>query len=235
MFRIKFWFALIVPIVIASMAVPAGASALLYTDRVAWESATSGIFNIDFEGLASSGVPGDYSDAVGLSIDVVQFTGLTPPDNYYLYAQDPATSSNYAWNSGDLLLGPDAGWGGGYIQANFTNGGVTSLGSDVMTHSPTAASFTVLLSTGETFTVVTYDRPNRGFVGFTSDTPITSIRFTPASGWPMIDNFSYGSAPLTPDPPDPPPGETPEADTIILGGTGLLGLWLARRMRRWVT
>jgi hypothetical protein len=223
-YRNKVWFLLIALIVTTSMAVPAGASALLFTDRATWEAATTGIFTLDFEGTARPGAPVNYS-AAGYTAGGVQIIGLTPPDSYYLY-----DSADHDWGSGDLLLGPYSGWGGGYIQANFTAGGVTSVGSDIMTHTPEAASFVISLSTGETFTVATSSKPSRAFVGFTSDVPITSIQFTPSSGWPMIDNFSYG---LSSGPPDPPPGETPEADTIIFGGTGLLGLWLARRMRKW--
>jgi hypothetical protein len=38
----------------------------------------------------------------------------------------------------------------------------------------------------------------------------------------MIDNFSYGAAVQ----------ETPEADSLILGGAGVLGILLGQRRRR---
>ena len=52
-------------IALASLAVPAGATALLFTDRVAWEAATSGLFTINFERLAAPGVPGNYNNSSG--------------------------------------------------------------------------------------------------------------------------------------------------------------------------
>lgn len=91
-----------------------------------------------------------------------------------------------------------------------------------MTHTPFAQPVVVSLSTGESFTVDTYANPTRGFVGFTSAVPLTSIRFTPEDGYSLIDNFSYGSA---------PGGEVTEVDPLILGTSGLLTLWIARRLR----
>lgn len=214
---------LIVPIVIVTMAVPAGATALLYTDRAGWEAATMGLFTIDFEGLATPASPGYYNTPAGLTLSGVNFIGLTPPDSYYLFVEDPGGSPNYNWASGDLLMGP--GWGNeGHIEANLP-AGVTSVAADLMTHTPFAATVVVSLSTGETFTIPTQSNPNRTFVGFTSSVPISYIRFTPQAGFPMIDNFSYGtSGQIT---------ETPEIETLILATTGLLGFLLARWLRRW--
>ena len=213
---------LIVLIVCAFLAAPAGATSVLYTDRITWEAATSGIFTIDFEGLATAAIPGNYSTAGGYTMGGLQFIGLTPPGSYYLYAQDPAGSQNYTWGSGDVLMGPNAAWGGGYIQVNMPSGGVTSFGTNIMTHTPFAAQIVGTLSTGDTRTVNTFSNPNPAFVGFTSDAPITFVRLAPVNGAPMIDNFSYGAAAQ----------ETPEADSLILGGVGLLGILLGRRVRR---
>jgi hypothetical protein len=212
-------------IVLASMAAPAGATSILYTDRTTWEAATSGLVTITFEGLATSSTPGNYSTSSGLTLNGVQFTALTPPDSFFLYTEDALGSSNYQWNSGDLLMGPNAGWGGGYILATLPSGGVQSVGTDLMTHTPFGASVTVTLSTGEEFTINTFSNPTRAFAGFTSDTPITWIQFTPGSGFSLIDNFSYGSAPAD------PVGETPEAETAVLAGAGLLSLFVARRLK----
>jgi hypothetical protein len=212
-------------IALASLAVPAGATALLFTDRVAWEAATSGLFTINFEGLATPSVPGNYSNSSGLTLGGVQFTGLTPPASYYLYTQDPGALTDCNWNSGDLLIWHSIARGGGYIQANPPAGGATSVGSDIMTRTPFAVGMTVILSSGETFQVSTQSRPIRSFAGFTLGVPITFIWFVPSSGFPMIENFSDGSAPA-------PAEEAPDRETFVFGGTGLLSLWLARRMRR---
>jgi len=213
---------LIAVIVFASMAVPAGATSILITDRDAWTSASSSVTTIDFEGLATPAVPGNYSNASGLFLGGVQFIGLTPPDSFYLYAEDPAAATNYNWNSGDVLMGPSAAWGAGYLQVNLP-AGATAVGADLMSHTPFADTFTVSLSTGETFTVATSSRPQRAFAGFISDTPLTSVRFRPYTGVPMVDNFSWGSAAAT---------ETPEIVTMLMGGSGLLLLLLARLLCR---
>jgi hypothetical protein len=207
-------------IVLASMAVPAGATSMLYTDRTTWETATTGLVTITFEGLATPSIPGNYSTASGLTLNGVQFTALTPPNNYYLYAEDALGSANYQWNSGDLLMGPNVAWGGGYLLATLPSGGVQSVGTDLMTHTPFGASVVVTLSTGEQFTINTSSNPTRTFAGFTSDTPITSMQFKPNNGFSLIDNFSYGSV-----------GETPEVDTALLAGAGLLSLLVARRLK----
>lgn len=218
----------IVLIIAASTAVPAYATSILYTDRAAWEAASTGLVTISFEGLASSGIPGNFSTAQGLTLSSVQFFGLTPPSSYYLLVVDPAQSTEHNWQSGDILEGPKAEWASatGYIQANLP-AGVTAVGSDIMTRTPDQGALLVSISTGESFLLATFSRPNRAFVGITSDEPITYIRFQPSSGYALMDNFSLGSA-------SAPEAETPEADTMILGATGLLGLLLARRLRRWV-
>ena len=80
--------------------------------------------------------------------------------------------------------------------------GITALGVDLMSN-PSAHSVTVTLSTGDSYTVGTSANPNRTFFGFVSDTPV---------------DFSEAS--------------TPEPDALVLAGAGLIGLWLARRLRR---
>jgi hypothetical protein len=64
------------------------------------------------------------------------------------------------------------------------------------------------------------------FLGFVSDTPIARgevVGISPTNGTIFIDNFSFGSVGDTP---------VPEPSTILLLGTGLLGLIGYRRRRR---
>ncbi len=204
--------------IMAWAAAPAAASPILFTDRIAWQNAlTSLTALITFEGLASPGVPGNYSTAAGLTLSSVQFLGPKTDGGYFLYTQDPGTASYLNWNSGDLLMGGQASWGAS-ILVNLP-AGVTAVGTDVMTHSPFAAPVVLALSTGDSFVITTLDHPNRRFVGVTSGVPINWIRLTPQSGQIMVDNFAYGVA-------------TPEPDALILAATGLFGLWVARRLRR---
>ncbi len=61
--------------------------------------------------------------------------------------------------------------------------------------------------------------------GVRSDTPITWIDLRSDSGEMVIDNFSYGTAAAPPD-----GGDTPEATTLLLIGTGLAGMRLLRKL-----
>jgi hypothetical protein len=114
------------------------------------------------------------------------------------------------------------GWGPGYLMVTLP-AGITALGADVMTISALPQNVTVTLGTGESYTIPTLANPTRAFIGFTSTDPITTIRFSGSGAYAALDNFSYGSMPAE---------ETPEPDTLIFGATGLAGLWLARRLRR---
>lgn len=203
----------------AAAVVPAGASPILFTDRIAWLAALENLtVTVTFEGLASPGVPGNYSTASGLTLSGVQFIGPTS-GGYFLYTQDPATAPYLNWNSGDLLMGGHASWGAS-IRVNLP-AGVTAVGTDVMTHTPFAAPVLLSLSTGHSFVITTLSHPTRAFAGVVSPAPISWIQLAPQSSYVLVDNFAYGNAMAT-----------SESDTLILAGTGLLGLWLARRRRR---
>ena len=221
--RGRLQFFLIVWIVMAYLAVPAGATTLLYLDPLAWAAATTGRTVIDFEGLASPGISGNYSGPGGLTLGGIQFIGVTPPDSYYLFTQDPDTAPQFNWNSGDILMGPNAAWAPanpGYIEAALP-GEYTAVGAYVMTFGPYAQQVLVSIpGTSESFTVNTSNPQARTFVGLiSSDVPIQSVRFQATNSFILMDDFTYGQ-------------ETPEAETLLLGATGLLGLWIAGRMRR---
>ncbi len=203
--------------IVAWAAAPAAASPILFTDRLAWQNHLASLTAlITFEGLASPGVPGNYSTAAGLTLSGVQFLG-PKTDGYFLYTQDPGTASYLNWNSGDLLMGGHASWGAS-MRVNLP-AGVTAVGTDVMTHTPFAAPVVLALSTGDSFVITTLSHPNRQFVGVISGVPINWIQLTPQNGYVLADNFAYGVA-------------TPESDTLILAAAGLFGLWVARKLRR---
>ena len=224
---------LIAPIVCASLAVPADASIMTYSDPAVWAALVMpGFSTVNFEGLASAGVPGNFSDSSGLTLSGIQFIGLTPPGSYYLLVQDAATATKYAWGSGDTLEGPNSAWqpaNPGYIQANLP-AGTTAFAAYVMTHNASAktpGSVTVSIpATGDTAPIST-SASARTFIGVVSDAPILSARFQPtsASTYLLLDDFSAGQA----------AEPTPESETLFLGGSGLLGLWIARCLRRWAT
>ena len=160
----------------------AQAATVQFTDLGSFQANTTGLTNIDFEGLAPTGGSTDYGN--GLTTNGVKFIG----SSNYLYVVDPAFSpSLYDWGSGAVLLGNEFGT----ITATLPSG-VTAVSSDIMSIVDYASPFTITLSTGETFNINSLSYPNRQFIGFTSDTSIASISFQANSGYPELDNFRYG-------------------------------------------
>ncbi len=166
----------------------AQAATIQFNDWGSFQTQTTGLTTINFEGLVASGKSVDYS-ATGLSLKGVNFTG----SNNYLYVIDPAYDpALYQWNSGAMVFGLHQGT----ITATLPSG-ITALGSDLMSSGSFASPFIVGLSTGETFSLNSLTRPNRQFIGFTTDTPITSISFYATRGYPLLDNFRFGTANIT--------------------------------------
>lgn len=211
---------LIAIIALALLAVPAGATVTVQNTRADWETLTTGFFTtlVDFEGLATTAVNPTYSTADGLTLGGIKFVGDNLDGSYYLQAFDSAQGGTYNWGSGDYILGP--GWGTKYIQVTLP-ANVTAVATDVMNSSGSPQLVRVTLSTLESYTVDTFANPTRGFTGFISDTPVEWVRFSAADSFTVIDNFSAGISPATPEP-----------DALVLAGVGLLGLWFARRLRR---
>ena len=174
----------------------AKADSRMFTDRGAWTQACNGLANIDFEGIAPLG---GYTlfGREGLTIAGITFVGHAS-SSYVLWVVDPAFyPAYYDWGSGAVLLGSSPESGPANICVDL-NRGFTCVGTDVMSfNSPSAGygdTIAVALSTGETFSVTTCHYPNRAFIGFTSDVPITSMSFSPTGtqSWPELDNFAFG-------------------------------------------
>lgn len=217
----------------AILAVPVWATSVQYSDRVAWEAASSGLTGIDFEGITDTYA--SYGDASGLTVGDVQFVGVQPASSsYWLYVNNPASGSAEDYGSGALLKGPiySSSDPSRHILVNLPTG-VTSFGVDLMTLDADPATFNILLSTGDQFTGInTAARPNRTFFGLTSDAEISSIQFVltggvPSTSIPGIDNFTYGAAGSGGG--GGAPEQTPEAATLIMVGMGLI---LINRLRK---
>src|ERR1700730_3243609 len=102
--------------------------------------------------------------------------------------------------------------------------GATAFGFTYCDNPASALPFTVTLSTGDSFALTTplNNGVDTGFVGFVSDTPITSVTFADNGSAFDVINFSE-SAPAT---------SVPEPGTLALMATGLLGMALLGRRRR---
>ncbi len=196
------------------MANSAQAATVKFTDLASFQANTTGLTTIDF-GLLPTGSNQAYYSG-GLTTSGVTFNsgqgvlGIFAPALLPLY---------YDWGSGAIL---NAYVGQNGIITAILPSDVTAVGSDIMSLFNGAAPFTISLSTGETFSQNSLNYPNRQFVGFTSDTAITSISFQANGGSTSLDNFRFGTAANVST-------SVPEPFTVI--GT-LVGGTAALRMRK---
>ena len=181
----------------------AQAITIQFNNLASFQAQTTGLTTIDFEGLTPA--QRFISYPTGLTTQGVNFTGSSG-----LFVIEPALSQPfYNWGSGATLSAQPSPRS---ISVNLPSG-VTAVGSEIMSFNDYASPFTIGLSTGETFNLNSLNYPNRQFVGFTSDTPITSISFLANGGVTQLDNFRFGTANTT---------SVPEPFTVIgtlIGGT----------------
>ncbi len=179
-------------------ALTAAQASTVYTDRAEWEAASCGLANIDFEGIAPVGEFVNFGTPAGLTIGGVNFVGNSGSSFRCGSVVFSALLRLGFWRRfiGSCTL---SGW---FPHQYFCNParGITSVGTDIMSFNFPSPGYgdtiTVALSTGETFSVSTFDYPTRAFIGFTSDVPITSLSFSPggAEAFPELDNFAFGNA-----------------------------------------
>lgn len=204
---------------VVSGCVPGSAAVVTFTDRITWQSATSSVNTIAFEGIATQGAgPVQFNSGLTLGLDTFQGFDNTASTQGDLEVNWP----NVNWLSGAFLEGPAANSNGQHITVTLP-AGIFAVGSDIMLYDPNTPSslgegITVQLSTGATIYPATTNSgfTSRAFIGFTSDTPISSITFFPSNdpaGHLALDNFSTGGQPVSP---------TPEAASMLLCGAGLL-------------
>jgi hypothetical protein len=209
--------------------VSASASVSVFTTRGSWISATTGVNNIDFEGLAAAGNVVQYNGIGGnqdtLTIGSVSFQGFDHASTTTSLDLE-VNNSVPSWGTGAVLQGPGHFDSNSRIAATVGTG-VFAIGSDVYNNAGgtrDTGTVNVVLSSGPTvYTVNTV--AGLAFIGFVSDAPISSITFFPQGpDNAVIDNFSTGGQ-VNP---------APEAATMLLCGTGiLLMVWLFRRNQNW--
>jgi hypothetical protein len=188
------------------------AAVVQFTDLASFQANTTGLTTIDFEGGTGNFTNYPYF-AGGLTTSGVNFNSPA------LYVANQPSSTLFDWGSGAVLADIT---GRASLLVTLPSG-VTAFGSDIMSFNAYASPFNISLSTGQTFNLNSLNYPNRKFVGFTSDTAITSISFTATAGNTLLDNFRFGTA--------SPAAATsvPEPFTVI--GT-LVGGTTALRMRK---
>ncbi len=183
----------------------------VYTDRAAFNAASTNLTNIGFEGMVAPGQFIPIPTPPGLTLLGVNFSGvmgnlIVAGPNVYL-----PTSTLASNGTTDIII-------------TFP-GGITAVGMDFNLaggFEPRIINFTT--STSETFSMI-----SRGtlpftvqFFGVTSSAPITSIRITsnnPTSTL-VLDNVSFGQSAI------------PEPTTILLLSSGLAGVAMKVRRKR---
>jgi hypothetical protein len=171
------------------------ASFITYTDRSAWEAASIGLTNIDFEGITPPGTRADFS-STGLTLSGAHFDGdlsncfiIFCTGGPYLFVDD---------TSGDAQLSGVGGFQIGRqvsiqeITVSFQDP-ITAFGSDFVFFTPNNEIF-LISSTSSTSLV-----PNNSqFVGFTSSEPVSQITVRNSDGQTgaqaNLDNVAFGTA-----------------------------------------
>jgi hypothetical protein len=200
-------------IVLASAADAAFATVTEYTDQTAFNAAISNSTSFNFDGLVPPGTLsfgdvtlGDLSfTASGLSIPMVigsngSFFGGSPFFTAFALAPGGDPSVLLCTLAGSTALG-------------FTYGDLDLSGG---------LPLTVTLSTGDSFNLTTPPNPavDTGFVGFVSNTPITSVTFSDYSeGFAVLQVAQSGATGV------------PEPGTFALLAAGLLSLAVFRPRR----
>jgi hypothetical protein len=219
--------------VLAITVAPAySATITTYTDPTAWQNAATVLQTITFAGLAPADSSTTYNGSTGVTTGNAEFIGYTSSGSSWIQVIDTDFSSYFDFGSGGDALAqsmnrPNSSSPLPSIQVVLPTG-VTALGFDLFTVSPSALSFTVTVA-GTNYTVPTDSNPTLAFWGITSDTPITSIALTAAgstyngSTSVLMENFQYGTADLS---------QAPEAATFLLIGSGLIGLAI---VKKWIS
>jgi hypothetical protein len=194
----------------------ASATTTEYTDVLSFEAAVLPPSTYNFEGIAPSG----SVSFVDVTVGGATFTA-GGGSNYDVVIDSNAGIGNY----GSSFFSGEAGVPGvAPSEVVCTLAGAMALGFTYGDWADAAILFTVTLSTGDIFTLTTPSNAGfaTGFVGFVSDTPITSVTFADNGSAFDVLQFSESAGATS----------VPEPGTLALTATGLLGMALLGRRRR---
>ena len=198
----------------------ASATITEYTDQTAYSAATSDSTTFTFDGLVPPGTAGLVGNNA-LAIGDLSFAGGNSSDFPVVFG------SGFAVYGGSSFLSTLSGTPGvDPTEVVCTLSGSTAIGFTYGDYNDSGGlPFTVTLSTGDSFGLNTPPNPgfDTGFVGFVSDTPITSVTFSDdGQGFDLIqvEKSSAGAV------------GAPEPAPFALMATGLLCLVVLTRRRR---
>ena len=196
-------------VVLAFNAPLVSASTTEYTDVLSFDAAVLPPSNYNFD-LIPPG-PGDVT---------VGGATFTAGGGFDFVFDSTASQANY----GSSFFSGQPGDSGGPAEVVCTLAGATALGFTYGDYADAAIPFTVTLSTGDSFALTTpsFNGLDTGFVGFVSDTPITSVTFADNGIDFDVINFSKSARATS----------VPEPGALALMATGLLGMALLGRRRR---
>lgn len=198
-------------LVLSSMLVGVGsvsAAPIVYTDRALFSAASTGTTTVDFEGESGATARGSSLTVAGVTFTSDVARMFTLDGSWYA----PALASDYL-NLNEI--------GNHYI--DISAAGMTAIGFDFGTLNATFGTSTAVMVTdslGGSYSLTSPGQPALGFVGFTSDVALTSVR---VSGTLIVlDNVTTGRAAVNPV---PAPGSLP----LVAAGLAALALVARRR------
>ena len=204
-----------------AFASPAAASVTVYNIQADFDAATSGVTTFGFTNVSGT-PPGFDITSNPVTISGVTFTNdVTPADvdnggSPIIFVIDSAATPTYGV---DFLSFQNTNTG---MTGSISSAGFTAFAFHYGSYVNVGASATLTLSTGESFVITPADAAQ--FVGFTSDTAITSISFDYPDSYAFdILDVSYGNAGTAATVPEP------AAWALLLVGFGGMGAMIRRR------
>lgn len=208
----------------------ASADVFFYTDPTSYTSAVSAAgLSLSSFNFNSTSTSGNYATAAGLTIDGVNFVGLTGTAGYYSLGVTPPYFCCDDYNNPNATLQAPAVSSSFYNIANGSTsitlpGGAEAFSLDAYTvqagdYDDTGHDTLNLEVAGSTGQTMTLPGSSTGFIGFISTSPISSIALTGSTPDDFIDIVD-GSVGVEPGSitPTPEPGYFPAIAGLCLAG-----------------